>query len=495
MEKLSHFAQENSGLSINLLLALYGFLIDPLLSGPARRVLLEGEMHLMLGALILVFLVLELFATPYKISAVFFSLSQRGQTLPLDPNTGLPKGIFGSILITASLFRLVLSGYLVTMFFASIGIDNLAERKGLLFGCMGFVFLKEIVYFGLILWRIKKPKPVDAWKVNLGHVFYLLFYDFVLTVFWGLLIVRDQTVKAQEGWSIGVGLVLVGVVFCLVFLPIRLPFLLEEYFKPKTTRQQILLALSFVLAVGAGLRPVIAKVFVGRHTSLKTAAKNPEAVQTLYVQRQRITQLPANLGEMKQLRVLYLYSNHLRELPPSIGKLKSLEKLNLMFNRLEQLPPSMGDLARLEWLKLYRNKLVSLPSELGRLQKLQLLDLRYNQIEELPRNIGKMKQLRELLLDNNKLETVPESLCQLKKLRTLSLRNNPLQHLPRCLRDLPKLKRLNTYGTPLYERRYKRIMRKYRKHKRSRRRDLRNKDRDRSRANDSNQESDDNFLK
>lgn len=466
MERLSQFARENSGFSINILLAAYGFIIDPLLSGPARQVLFEGQTHYTFAAIVLLFVVLELVATPYKISSVFYDLSQRNQQLPLDPQTGLPGGIFGSILMTSSIFRLALSGYLITMFFASIGIDNLPERKGLLFTCMGFVFLKEVVYFGLILWRIKKPKPVTRWKVTLGNVFYLLFYDFFLTVFWGLLIVRDQTVKAQETWSIGFGLVLLAIVFCLIFLPIRLPFLIEEYFTTKTSKQKIFLALSFVLAVSAGLRPVIAKVFVGRHTSLQTAMKEPGKVKTLYLHRKRITKLPDRIGEMKELRVLYLYSNRLQTLPPEIGKLVKLEKLNLMFNRLDELPSSIGSLVKLEWLKLYKNNLRELPESLGNLKKLQLLNLRHNKLEGLPVSMGRLQLLEELLLDNNRLTSIPRSICQLKKLRTLSLRNNPLESLPSCIRNMPKLKRLNTYGTPMYRRRYKRIMQKYRKRRR-----------------------------
>lgn len=457
MKNLASYIREHRGFTINILLALYGLVLDPILSGPTHKVLFGGETNYTLAVVVFVVLLLELLATPYKISAVFYDLAEKGQSIPVDPETGLPRDRFGTILFTSSLFRLAVSAYLITMMMAAVGIKELTENRILLFCCVGFVLIKEIVYFVLILWRIKRPKPVAAWKVTLGDVFYALFYDFVFTVFWGLMIVRDQTIRAEEGWSIVMGLILVSLVFCLVFLPIRLPYLIEEFVRDHTPKERMLLTLSFFLALGAGLKPALSKVLVGRHTSLETARQTPERVQSLYLQRQRIRELPAQIGQMKELRILYLYSNHLTTLPPEIGQLSKLESLNLMYNRLHSLPTTMGQLQSLHTLHLYRNQLTQFPSTLGQLKELQILDARYNRLQFLPDTMGSLQKLRELHLDHNKLQNIPWWICELRELRKLSLRHNPIHSLPRCLRSLPHLKNINLYGTPYYEQRMRRF--------------------------------------
>lgn len=65
--------------------------------------------------------------------------------------------------------------------------------------------------------------------------------------------------------------------------------------------------------------------------------------------------------------------NHLTSLPAEIGQLTQLKVLNLGQNQLTTLPPEIGQLAQLERLYLHQNNLNSLPLEMAQLEKLEML--------------------------------------------------------------------------------------------------------------------------
>ena len=79
---------------------------------------------------------------------------------------------------------------------------------------------------------------------------------------------------------------------------------------------------------------------------------------------QGLTDLPAELFELKNLTALYLANNWLTSLPPEIGQLKNLTKLNITGNKLASLPSKIGQLPKLERLYLDGNPLTSPPIEI-----------------------------------------------------------------------------------------------------------------------------------
>ncbi|KAI9823909.1 MAG: Glucose-repressible alcohol dehydrogenase transcriptional effector [Thelocarpon impressellum] len=79
---------------------------------------------------------------------------------------------------------------------------------------------------------------------------------------------------------------------------------------------------------------------------------------------------------------LYLNFNKLSHLPAAIGQLRSLSHLDLSNNQLQDLPPEMGMLVNLKNLLLFDNQLRTLPYEMGSLFQLDMLGLEGNPLEE-----------------------------------------------------------------------------------------------------------------
>ena len=100
-------------------------------------------------------------------------------------------------------------------------------------------------------------------------------------------------------------------------------------------------------------------------------------------------------------------------LPTSIRRLTKLERLYLNANKLTQLPAEIGDLGELRQLWVGDNQLVGLPTSIQRLTKLEELDLSANKLTELPAEIGDLRELRELGVTHNPL-TVDAIRCALK---------------------------------------------------------------------------------
>jgi Leucine-rich repeat (LRR) protein len=127
---------------------------------------------------------------------------------------------------------------------------------------------------------------------------------------------------------------------------------------------------------------------------------------------------------------LDLSSLYLTELPPEIGQLKNLQKLYLYYNDLISLPPEIGQLTNLQWLTLYDNALVELPPEIGQLTNLQVLNLARNELIILPSEIGQLSNLQQLNLYNNQLRYLPTEMGILNNLTCadclLTVEENPL---------------------------------------------------------------------
>ena len=71
----------------------------------------------------------------------------------------------------------------------------------------------------------------------------------------------------------------------------------------------------------------------------------------------KLTELPAEIGDLRELRKLNVSNNQLVGLPTSIHRLTKLEELDLNVNNLTELPAEIGDLRELCLLNVSRNPL------------------------------------------------------------------------------------------------------------------------------------------
>jgi len=80
-------------------------------------------------------------------------------------------------------------------------------------------------------------------------------------------------------------------------------------------------------------------------------------LQELYIASNKLTSLPASLGELRQLRLLEASNNQLSELPPELGMCTFLRQLLLFNNNIRSLPCELGSLHHLEMLGIEGNPL------------------------------------------------------------------------------------------------------------------------------------------
>ena len=106
-------------------------------------------------------------------------------------------------------------------------------------------------------------------------------------------------------------------------------------------------------------------------------------------------------------------NQQLTSLPENMGNLTDLGNLYLEWNKIEELPDSFCYLNSLTNFAISNNLLISLPSNFGNLSNLIFLDLGYNKIESIPESIGNLQNIMYFWIFNNELSSLPESICDL----------------------------------------------------------------------------------
>jgi hypothetical protein len=140
-----------------------------------------------------------------------------------------------------------------------------------------------------------------------------------------------------------------------------------------------------------------------------------------------IAVFPHEIFKLTALRGLFLKGNALKEIPHEIGSLNELIELNLADNiDLGKLPAEIGNLRNLKKLDIRYCGLTDLPPEIGNLKNLEYLQMWGNAFIELPYSITELSSLKELYLKNNKLNKIPYDMIKMDNLKYIDIQLNYL---------------------------------------------------------------------
>uniref|UniRef100_G3VRT6 Leucine rich repeat containing 57 n=1 Tax=Sarcophilus harrisii TaxID=9305 RepID=G3VRT6_SARHA len=148
--------------------------------------------------------------------------------------------------------------------------------------------------------------------------------------------------------------------------------------------------------------------------------------------------LPEELCKLTKLETLHLNNNHLTQLPAAFGQLSALKSLSLSGNRLRAIPSQLCSLRHLDVVDLSKNQIQSIPDTIGELQAIEL-NLNQNQISQISPQISRCPRLKVLRMEENCLELsmLPRSILSNSQIALLAVEGN--------LFEIKKLRELEGY--------------------------------------------------
>lgn len=184
----------------------------------------------------------------------------------------------------------------------------------------------------------------------------------------------------------------------------------------------IIVSLIFTISshANAQLLDSIAIDTVPTYTLAKALKQNPLKVYKLSIKKMKLSELPPEIFEFKNLQILDVSGNRLKTFPTKINEFKYLQELDITNNKIEIVTKELGDLVELRKLKASQNEIVSIPSEIKKLKKLKYIDLWGNNIGSLPYEIKELENtlefldLRVILMSNDEHKKIKELLPNTK---------------------------------------------------------------------------------
>jgi Leucine-rich repeat (LRR) protein len=160
------------------------------------------------------------------------------------------------------------------------------------------------------------------------------------------------------------------------------------------------------ISVNAQLLDSIAIDTVPTYSLQKALKQDPLKVYKLSLKKMKLTELPPEIYNFKNLQVLDVKKNKLKKFPKKIVQFKYLQELDISTNKIQIVTKELGELVHLKKFIASTNKIVSIPPEIKNLKKLTFLDLWGNDIGSLPYEISELKNtlqeidMRVILMSN-----------------------------------------------------------------------------------------------
>jgi hypothetical protein len=149
-----------------------------------------------------------------------------------------------------------------------------------------------------------------------------------------------------------------------------------------------------------------------------------DSLEILDLSNNRLTSLPDDFSQLKQLKVAFFNNNQFEEFPQILAECPQLSMVSFKENRLRAIAPQALS-ANFRWLVLTNNQLTELPSSIGQLSKLQKLMLAGNQLRSLPPELAQCHSLELIRLAVNQLSEFPDFLLTLPRLAWIAYGGNP----------------------------------------------------------------------
>ena len=229
---------------------LYAILAAPPLARALKSALADSQPHLLPGLLLLVVLLLEPFGLRWK----FLFLRRRNADTGFVPQ-GSMLGVFSAATIGHMIVTVVV-GMTMLDCWGVVGTDAETETTWLGAGVVALILKEFIELFVGGGQSVSREQP-GHWKEHLADLFLLLYSCVAYTVWWEALLDLGEVAGAWWGMKLAL-MPFLGGLFVFLYLPLRLSFLLEEYYlQPAAGRKgRIWIELAFGAALG--LYPVFA---------------------------------------------------------------------------------------------------------------------------------------------------------------------------------------------------------------------------------------------
>ncbi|WP_437205551.1 leucine-rich repeat domain-containing protein [Planctomicrobium sp. SH664] len=150
----------------------------------------------------------------------------------------------------------------------------------------------------------------------------------------------------------------------------------------------------------------------------------------VFLNRNQISRIPDEIGELGNVVFLYFEHNQLHELPPSLAQMKILEGMYYTSNKFTEIPSFIFEMRKLRKLQFADNDISVLPAEIGNLKELRHFNMAKNRIGEIPETISKLRALKVCDLSDNPFTELPESFGSVPIAYQLRVRNCPITRLP-----------------------------------------------------------------
>ena len=134
------------------------------------------------------------------------------------------------------------------------------------------------------------------------------------------------------------------------------------------------------------------KMFKGLKQTLAVPA---DSVYRLDLSKSKLTEIPKEIYQFKNLRELNLSKNKLTDLPTDFI-FSDLRILDISRNKLTVFPLAVCQNTSIRNLFMGKNQINKIPDCIGNMENLIVLDIWFNPIEDLPISMTKLRNLRSL---------------------------------------------------------------------------------------------------